>query len=486
MILLKYLILGFLTALLFPPYFMLPLGFIIFPYLHLQIFELNKNQSKANYFVNGFVFGFGFLSIFLFWIINPFLVYESTKSYFLLSFLLIFILSLIFGISFILFKFTNNTYIKIISIPIILVFIEVLVANLLYGFPWLSFALIISNNFIGLNLIKYFGTHFTSFLIILVFLSPSFVFFRKKIRFIFKFITLFFIFFIVLFIVTSNYFFKNKNDEVKNLSIELFQMNNQVNSVETNYSDEIYNTIIENINSSNADLLIFAENNYPYLVNDINNLEINSFLKDNQKLIIGATRVENGNYYNSILVLEKNISDYFDKKILVPFGEFLPMRKYLKFLEKISGTSDFSIGSKKRVLKISDQINFIPIICYEVIFFWRLINAHNNEADILINITNDGWFGNRIGPYQHFYLSKLRASEFNKYLLRVSNNGISGIIDNKGNVISSTNLNAENKIQYDLKFKNRLNLIFFHKYFNLLLMIIMVLVFSSRFIAKNE
>ena len=73
-------------------------------------------------------------------------------------------------------------------------------------------------------------------------------------------------------------------------------------------------------------------------------------------------------------------------------------------MEAISGSQDFSSGSQNRILDLNDKISFIPIICYEIIFFWKLIDTTNYNADILINITNDSWFGQKIGPYQHFYL----------------------------------------------------------------------------------
>ena len=68
----------------------------------------------------------------------------------------------------------------------------------------------------------------------------------------------------------------------------------------------------------------------------------------------------------------------------------------------------------------------------------------------MVNITNDSWFGEYSGPFQHFYLSRIRSVEFNKYLVRVSNNGISAIIDNYGNIINMLPLNKTGKIEYQL------------------------------------
>ena len=132
---------------------------------------------------------------------------------------------------------------------------------------------------------------------------------------------------------------------------------------------------------------MFAENNYPYLISDISDINILNSIKDNQKVIIGASRIENNKLYNSFLYLEENNIQVFDKEILVPFGEFLPFRKYLKFMENITGTIDFTSGKTKRLIT-TEQINILPIICYEIIFNF-LKNINKNNIDILINITND-------------------------------------------------------------------------------------------------
>ena len=146
----------------------------------MQLLKLNTSQYKIKYFIIGFVFGLGFLSVFLFWIVNPFLVYEATAKYAILSLLLPLFLSIIFGISFILFKYIKNSFLKIISIPIILVFIEILISNLFYGFPWITFSLILSDNIVGLYLIKYFGTNYTSFIVLSIYMIPSLIIYRKN------------------------------------------------------------------------------------------------------------------------------------------------------------------------------------------------------------------------------------------------------------------------------------------------------------------
>ena len=180
MILIKFLFLGFFTALLFPPFFIFPLGFFIFPYFYNQLLKLNQKLSIPFYFFCGIFYGAGFLCIFLIWIKNPFLINKETINYaFFSSFLIIFI-SFIFGLVFILFKYTRNFSFNIFCIPLFLIITEIFIANFWYGFPWLSFAMIISNNPIGSYFLYLFGTHATGFLLLNLFLIPQFFIKREK------------------------------------------------------------------------------------------------------------------------------------------------------------------------------------------------------------------------------------------------------------------------------------------------------------------
>ena len=177
--------------------------------------------------------------------------------------------------------------------------------------------------------------------------------------------------------------------------------------------------------------------------------------------------------------------EFFDKKYLVPFGEYLPMRKHLSFFEFISGDNDYTSGVGKRSINYKDNLNFIPIICYEIIFYWKLINKYNFNNDFIINITNDVWFGNFFGPYQHLYLSKLRAAEFNKYLFRVSNNGISAIINNNGKIEISTKLNKRVSINSKLKINRYINFYLSHQFLNKFYFILFFIIIFLSLMLKN-
>ena len=139
------------------------------------------------------------------------------------------------------------------------------------------------------------------------------------------------------------------------------------------------------------------------------------------------------------------------------------------------GQNDYSKGKVERIINLSDNISFIPVICYEIVFYWKLLNKFNNNSNFIVNITNDFWFGLYLGPYQHFYLTKIRAAEFNKPIIRVSNNGISAVIDNNGRVLNKTKLNNTEKFKHKLLFQENNNFVNIDLVFKIYLFIIFIL-----------
>ncbi len=460
MSILIYLILGLLTSLLFPPYFFLPLGFIIFPFLCLLLDLNRKNNSDLNNFKNFSFFGFGFFINYLFWVKNPFFIFEETKNFFLVFLLLIIFLSLILSLVFTIISKLGKNIPTIFLIPFMFTICEYIISVLFYGFPWFTFSLVISGNEYLLFTLKSFGTLISSYLIIQILCLPFIFITKVKLKKELGYLS-FFIVLPIIFLMIINFNSKNNNLNTNTINLEIFQSNFKNNDKSLTPAKKL-NTIIKNIQDSNADLLIFGENNFPYLVDNLDLKILKDSLKENQVLVIGATRLEKNKYYNSLINIAGSNVTYFDKKILVPFGEFLPLRDSLTFLESIVGPHNYSNGKQERIINLPNNISFIPIICYEIIFYWKLINKLNYKSNFIINITNDFWFGKYIGPYQHFYLTKIRAVEFNKPIIRVSNNGISAVIDNNGRVLNKTKLNNTEKFKHKLLFQENNNFVNIH------------------------
>jgi len=440
----QFFLCGILTGFLFPPFFLIPIGFIIFPYLfHLSQSKQFISLNYKYHFFSGFFYGLGFFSIYLMWIKEPFFLDDLTKNYFIFSYLLIIYCSLFFGVIFFILKFFNNILIKFIVFPGLIVSAECLCANLSYGFPWFSFSLIHAANFAGTSIIFYTGTYGLSFISLVIFLFPAFFLINelneKKII-----LKTYLILFIVLALLIISRVKSNDINFTNQINVSLAQINLPINQMLNNSKiEDKFEYIIDTIKKNNSDIVVFAENNYPFILEKKDSQILQNSLKPGTSLIIGSTRKESENYFNSMFLIDQEKISKFDKKILVPFGEFIPLRKFFGFMDFIAGSVDYSVGEGTRKLKLSDKIKILPVICYEIVYFWEMLDQKNIDTNIIINITNDSWFGNFSGPYQHFYFSKLRAAEFNKPLIRVSNNGISAAIDNYGTIIDFIGLNNQ-------------------------------------------
>ena len=461
---------------------MLPLGFVIIPYLIDLLLKTSYRKSYFIFFNYGFFYGLGFLLVFLCWIHNPFLVFDTTKSFTVLSILLPIFLSIFFGIGFIIYNFIRNLLFILIITPFIFLLTEFFVSNFLYGFPWISYSLILSNNFVGFYLLKYYGTFASSFLIIFFFTIPCWFLYKKKFKrnnlIIFTYLTL-----LLFLILPFSFNYSNEYKTTKELTLDIHQIFTPIKNIDKKKVEDI---IINKIKNSNSEFIIFAENNYPYLITESHDITLRKHLRINQKVVIGGTTEIEGKFYNSFLFLEKNNTQYFHKRILVPFGEFLPFRKFIKFMEKISGTIDYTIGNIDRIIISKENIKILPIICYEILFDQIYTNLNKDHIDLLINITNDSWFGTKAGPYQHLYLARIKSLVANKTLVRVSNNGISAVIDNDGDIIKFSELNQKSSLTHKLKINYEPNYFIVHKvfYYYLIILFMFFLVFSRYY--NNE
>ncbi len=148
--------------------------------------------------------------------------------------------------------------------------------------------------------------------------------------------------------------------------------------------------------------------------------------------------LDSNRFYNGITVIGSSNDTYY-KQHLVPFGEYLPFDKWLRpvlNLMKIP-MSDFSPGPRnKPVVHAANEIIGVSI-CYEDVFGEEVISALP-EATILVNISNDAWFGDSIAPHQHLQMARMRALETGRYMLRSTNTGVSAIINEKGIITASS------------------------------------------------
>ncbi len=145
-------------------------------------------------------------------------------------------------------------------------------------------------------------------------------------------------------------------------------------------------------------------------------------------------------YYNSALLIRPSgeVAGRYDKQHLVPFGEYVPLRSLLPFLEPlVESVGNFSFGISGAPLSMG-KVKLGILICYESIFPSLARDEVAAGADVLVNITNDAWYGRSSAPYQSFAMSVLRAVETRRSLVRAANTGISGFVDPAGRILAQS------------------------------------------------
>lgn len=180
---------------------------------------------------------------------------------------------------------------------------------------------------------------------------------------------------------------------------------------------------------------------------------LGSFAPEKGTLITGVVRSqgarETWQVWNSLRAIDSagRVVTNYDKSVLVPFGEFIPLRDVLSFLPiaKITqGTTDFTRGTGAQLLEIVGKAPLLqPLICYETIFPQYRPTDTAQRAGWLLNITNDAWFGTSSGPYQHLHMSRTRAVERGAPMVRVANTGVSAVFDAYGREIARIALNTQ-------------------------------------------
>lgn len=207
----------------------------------------------------------------------------------------------------------------------------------------------------------------------------------------------------------------------------------------------------DNLWNRQPDVIVWPESALPFFLDESPKAlnMIASILPSNTLLITGAPRRTFGNkkpftLWNSVFAINSSgkIVGVYDKFHLVPFGEYLPFRKFLPSIPKITaGTIDYSAAHGPQVLELPDLPPVSPLVCFEGTFPGEVTPKTGQRPKWLLNITNDGWFGYTSGPFQHFASVRVRAIEEGIPLIRVSNPGISGVVDAHGRILQTLGLN---------------------------------------------
>ncbi len=432
-------------------------------------------ESRKQAFWTGWFFGFGHFVTSLYWIAISMLV-EPDKFAWLIPFTVSLVpafLSIYVGLVGIAYKYIEMSgWRRVLHFSCLWLFAEMVRATLFTGFPWNLIGYVWPNLEI-LQITSVIGIYGLGLFTVALALTPYVYILdrlarknkkRKQ--------------------PTSEYYFPG----VVLLMLCLIWVwgNDRLNNNETKYTDQDIHLIQANIpqsskwvaeerfknfmtsvdlsksaldNSSKNSYLIWSETSVPFILEESPDIlrVLDDELPDDVVVMTGALRVERSKddikAWNSLYVIKGDgkIAGYYDKTRLVPFGEFIPLRSLLpSFVQKITyGSIDFSTGNGPETNKLDGISPFSPLICYEIIFPNDVVNS-STRPDWLLNITNDAWFGDSIGPHQHLAMARIRAIEYGLPLVRVANTGISALVDSEGRILAQTELNSIGKISSKL------------------------------------
>jgi len=493
-------ILGVIFTYCFAPHHQIWLGFISISGLLICLDRAKTTKKAALY---GFLFGFGHHVTALYWISYSLLV-DADKFAWLIPFAVSLIpayLSLyIAAICWLTKKLKYKGVAKIMFFCGAWVMAEIIRGHAFTGFPWNLAGYTFLKSLPLSQIASVIGFYGTSLLAILLFSSPFAVYYAatsgdiRKIGFSIKYLLPISMVFISISYWGDKRIMENKGKE-EAVNIRIIQPNiSQKDKFDPLRAGQniykYYSLTLEDspIEGFVPDIIIWPEAATPYNLSKESEMrdELRDIIPYSSYLALGSVRTEgegeNKKFYNSIEFInsEGELEDvYYNKHHLVPFGEYMPLRRFLPGIEKLThGTNDFSEGVGPQTLKIGDKPTFSPLICYEVIFPTKVVNKdEKNRPKWMLNVTNDAWFGTSKGPYQHLDISKARAIEEGIPMVRAANTGISAVIDSLGFVLGKVDLNKEGKV--DIKLPASLHFYTFFSRFGLVIPIMLAGLFLS-------
>jgi apolipoprotein N-acyltransferase len=225
---------------------------------------------------------------------------------------------------------------------------------------------------------------------------------------------------------------------------------------------DTYLTLTRQAADQGASLVVWPESATPFLFeHDAGGRALISEVVRSRgiRLLFGSDQFEPGTpprYFNSAFLLNPAgaIAGVYKKMHLVPFGEYVPLKRLLFFVAPlVEAVSDFSPGEQAVVMSMGSH-TLSTAICYEVVYPDLIADFVQRGSQLLTTITNDAWYGSSSAPYQHFEQAALRAVEQGRYLIRAANTGISGIVDPYGRVVTASPIFERTVVTGDVRFLN--------------------------------
>jgi len=492
---------GLLLVLCFPTIDLFFLSWVaLVPFL---ISLYNAHPKKA--FTSGLLLGIPYFFGTQYWIYHSITHYGSVPfvASIAIVFLLCLYLSLYTGFFALLFSMLIRTtrFPALFIAPLLWVVIEFLRSYLFTGFPWSSIGYTQYRFLEIIQISDITGIYGVSFLVVAVngaFADILLIRMRVKEMPLFPMsrtvIGLILLFIVITTALLYGHLRISQERPGKNLRASIIQGNieqdKKWDATFQNEVTEIYRMLSLKAASSSPSLIIWPESAVPFFFDT--DKEHTQKLLDFQQglntyLLFGGVLVKGKKsgrllLSNSAILLGKDgkITYTYDKIHLVPFGEYIPLKNFLFFIDKlVVGVGDYVEGRNYYTAETPFG-DFATLICYEVIFPGLVRKFYQRGGEVIVNITNDAWFGRTTGPYQHFSMAVFRAVENRKPLIRAANTGISGFIDSSGRILSRTEIFKRVILTKEIKTDKTRS--FYTKYgdlFSYLCIVISILLFAN-------
>ena len=493
--------LGAISSYSLPPYNYFIINFITFSLFFIFIYNKKKNiHNNKPLFKYGWCFGFGYFLFSLYWVVISLTFDQSFK--FLIPVALILLpafLAIFYGLMTYLFSilYSKNVVSSFFIFSILFGSIEFVRGSVLTGFPWNLISFSFSNSIYFIQILSIIGTYSFNLICISLFTIPAlFILRNSKAEII---VCFFFILLSAGLLIFGNIKVNNFNSlkSVKNpYIIKAISSNIGIDKFYSKHEElKIINELIELSAPTKTEPTIFLwpegiiPDSYLSDMSVYKSLFLNSFGEDDL-IIIGLNSIKTENdqnlFFNSMAIFNNKLDliAKYNKVNLVPFGEFMPFESAFNLIGLKTVTNNyqaFSSGEIRIPLNAKNSkidINLLPLICYEIIYSGKLSKDHN--FDYIINISEDGWFGNSIGPKQHFSHSIFRSIESGKYVIRSANNGISAIINPLGIIEQEVEFGSTGYVELSKSklVKSTSFMLFGNKIFLILILIYIFLIFS--------
>jgi len=459
---------GALLFLSFPKY---GYGWVVWFALIPLLFALHRKSGRQAFIIGG-VTGFTWNLGILYWVADAVIRYGNLPllaGYSVLLLLVIYMSLYVAVFSVVLSHFSGKGIPGILTAPFLWTILEYGKSHIFTGFPWGNLGYALHEHLAIIQFADLAGVYGLSFLIVMV----NTVLFdllhlkrenrkRMAVEMVFSSLVLTFFLFYGYYRIEQVH---EKAGKAGAVDVTVVQGNiEQAVKWNRDYqlrTLEVYEGLTKELTGAGTELVVWPETAMPFFFQDGDEKQrrIRLLARETGSHILSGSpsyREKDGNvrYGNSAFMVspEGEITGKYDKVHLVPFGEYVPLKKLFTFMEKlVAGVGDFAPGEDWNPLPLEGGTLGV-LICYEGIFP-EISRAYKSKgARLLVNITNDGWYGTSSAPYQHLSMALFRAVENRLYLVRAANTGISAFVSPTGEVVMKTGIFERTGLRGSVRF----------------------------------